>query len=330
MKTVKVAFADFWDNFKDDKNCTFYSRVKEILSRRYNVEEVDADNNPQYLFYSCFGEKFRYVGGDCVKIFFTGEMFTPNFNECDYAFGYDYLTFGDRYMRLPLLRLAASLPAALKKHTSADEAFAKKTGFCSFTVSNSFARQSRVEAFNALSAYKKVDSGGRYMNNVGGAVNDKIAFASGRKFALCFENCVCSGYATEKLTDSFAAGTVPIYLGSPEICSEVNPAAFINCAGMSADEIVSAVKRVDMDDKLYLKMLSAPAFLSDMGDFSDLEKFLYSIFDRELTDAKKIPAEAQFIANYNKRIKDRLEYVSLPAKARLKADLKEVLKGKRK
>lgn len=327
MKTVRVAFTDFWNNYNKDGNCRFYPLVKEILSRRYNVEEVGADENPQYLFYSCFGEEFRFVAGNPVKIFFTGELFVPDFNECDYAFGYEYLTFGDRYMRLPLLRLSSSLPAALEKHKKADELFAKKTGFCSFVVSNG-SNRSRAEAFSALSAYKKVDSGGRFMNNVGGAVEDKLAFASERKFSLCFENCVSPGYATEKLTDAFAAGAVPIYLGSPEICGEANPAAFINCAGMSAEEMVSAVKRVDEDDKLYLDMLSAPAFLSVSDDFSDMAEFLYNIFDPPADKAKRVP-DGHFILGANKRRKIAATYYRGSEKDRLKAHLNAILKRKK-
>lgn len=328
MKTVRIAFSDFWEGYKDDPNCRFYPLVKEILSERYVVEEVAADENPQYLFYSCFGEDFRFVAGNPVKIFFTGELFVPDFNECDYAFGYDRLSFGDRYMRLPLLRLAASLPAAKEKHERADEFFAKKTGFCSFVVSNGNAQQIRTEAFQALNAYKKVDSGGKFMNNVGSPVVDKNAFAAERKFSLCFENCVYSGYVTEKLTDAFAAGTVPIYLGSADIGKDVNPSAFINCYGMSVEEIVSAVKKVDSDDKLYLEMLSAPAFLSEADDFSDVAAFLYNVFDSPAEEAKRIPRGGQFITSHNNRRKAAAAYYRSTPKERLKADLKDILKKK--
>lgn len=329
MKTVRIAFIDFWDGFKDDKNCRFYPLVKKILSDRYNVEEVAPNENPQYLFYSCFQEKFRYVGGEPIKIFFTGEMLTPDFNECDYAFGYDYLSFGDRYMRLPLYRLSSSLTAAANKHLKADSAFKKKTGFCSFVVSNGGAQQRRADAFSALSAYKKVDSGGKFKNNVGGAVEDKQAFAAERKFSLCFENCVYSGYVTEKITDAFAAQTVPIYLGAPEIEKDVNPAAFINCTGMSAEQIVSAVREIDGDDERYLNMLSAPAFLNEPEDFSDFEAFLYNIFDRDTESARRIARDAWYIRTYNKRKKDRLDYYDLSVGKRLKKDIKDIFKRKK-
>lgn len=327
MKNVRIAFCDFWDNFKDDENCRFYSLVKDILSRRYDVEEVSPSDNPQYLFYSCFGENFRFVSGDPVKIFFTGELFVPDFNECDYAFGFDRLEFSDRYMRLPLYKLCASYPAAKEKHLHSEEEFKKKKGFCSFVVSNGNAQQMRTEAFLALGAYKKVDSGGKFMNNVGSPVADKNAFAVERKFSLCFENCSYAGYVTEKITDAFASKTVPIYLGAPDVEKDVNPAAFINCANLSLNEIVAAVKRVDEDDGLYLSMLSSPAFL-DGGDFSDMADFLYNAFDPPVEKAKRFPRGGQFMTGYKNRRKTAVEYYKRTPKERLKADLKEVLKKK--
>jgi len=330
MKTVRIAFIDFWGNYKDDPNCSFYKLVKELLSRRYIVEEVAPEDRPQYLFYSCFGELFRLVEGDPIKIFFTGEMVTPDFNDCDYAFGYDNLTFGDRYMRLPLYRLCSSLPAAAKKHENAEEAFKNKSGFCSFVVSNALGQKRRAEVFSALNDYKKVDSGGKFMNNVGGPVKDKLEFAKSRKFSLCFENCVYSGYVTEKIVDAFAANTVPIYLGSPEVEMDINPAAFINCAGLTEEEIVSAVKKIDMDDAAYLNMLSSPAFLNSPDDYSDVAAFLYNIFDRPLSEAVRVSHEAPFISGLNKRKKEMVRYAYLSPSERLKFDLKETFKGKRK
>ena len=63
-----------------------------------------------------------------------------------------------------------------------------KRKFCAFVVSNSNANGIRRDFFETLSEYKKVDSGGRYLNNVGGAVKDKIEFCSQHKFTIAFEN----------------------------------------------------------------------------------------------------------------------------------------------
>ena len=51
---------------------------------------------------------------------------------------------------------------------------------------------------------------------------------SNYKFVLCFENTVYPGYITEKIIDCFVAGTVPIYLGAPDIEKYIPKDAFID------------------------------------------------------------------------------------------------------
>lgn len=48
------------------------------------------------------------------------------------------------------------------------------------------------------------------------------------KFSLCFENTSFSGYITEKMFDCFFAGTIPIYLGAPDITDHVPQQSFID------------------------------------------------------------------------------------------------------
>ena len=42
---------------------------------------------------------------NAVKIYFTGENDVPDFNLADYALGFHYIDFGDRYLRFPLYLL---------------------------------------------------------------------------------------------------------------------------------------------------------------------------------------------------------------------------------
>lgn len=50
-----------------------------------------------------------------------------------------------------------------------------------------------------------------------GSTPCKLATLSNYRFSLCFENSSLQGYLTEKIFDCFYAGTVPIYLGAPDI-----------------------------------------------------------------------------------------------------------------
>jgi len=49
------------------------------------------------------------------------------------------------------------------------------------------------------------------------ASDGKLKTLTGYKFTLCFENTIFPGYITEKLFDCLLAGTIPIYLGAPDI-----------------------------------------------------------------------------------------------------------------
>jgi hypothetical protein len=50
------------------------------------------------------------------------------------------------------------------------------------------------------------------------------------KFTIAFENTAYPGYVTEKIIDAMVAGSVPIYLGAPDIGDHVPPNAFIDAS----------------------------------------------------------------------------------------------------
>lgn len=279
-KTLKIKFVDF------NPNATAIKVFTQYLQERY---EVELSEEPEWLFYSVFGnEHLRY--NNCVKIFFTGENQVPDFNLCDYAMGFEYLDFGDRYIRFPLWALyPEDTDAMLTKHKGVKTS--EKTDFCSFVVSNPHGNEARAQFMEELSKYKTVHSGGRWRNNVGGPVEDKLAFQKQHKFSIAFENTSHPGYTTEKLVQSFAAQTIPIYWGDPCVAETFNTEAFINCKDYPDwESVVALVKEIDQDDALYQKMLKAPA-LKDPEIVErtrqEVKAFLFHIFDQETEQAKR-------------------------------------------
>lgn len=282
-KHIRIKFVDFWDDFVP-QNDIFY----QILSERYEVELSDT---PDYLFCSVFGEEhLRY---DCVKIFYTGENQCPDFNLYDYALGFEHMTLGDRYIRLPICYLKGyqkSFRLMQEKHS---KPVPTKSGFCSFVVSNNNASEVRELFYNHLSAYKTISSGGRYKNNVGGPVADKLAFEQMHKFSISFENSSYPGYCTEKLVQAFAAQTIPIYWGDPTAADTFNEDAFINCNRYASwDEVVEVVKHIDASPELYDRMLATPALKHPEVDsieakIAELTTFLCHIVDQPYEHAKR-------------------------------------------
>lgn len=234
--------------------------VLPFFERLYDLH-LTKDYDADYVFHSCFGiDVLKYKG---VRIFVTGENVSPNFNLSDYALAFDPLTYGDRYRQLPLFRVyRESYAALLAPRPLAREVLAGKDSFCAYVMSNTKDSSSvRTEIFHVLSSYKLVNSGGKWHNNIGGPVTDKIAFQSRHKFVVAFENSTTPGYITEKFAQAAQSNAIPIYWGDPGISKVFNPAAFINCHDFSSLEaVLEEVKRIDNDHDLYRKMISEPWF----------------------------------------------------------------------
>ncbi len=61
-----------------------------------------------------------------------------------------------------------------------------------------------------------------------GFVPDKLGTLSEYTFCLCFENVVLNGWITEKLFDCFVVGTIPIFLGAPDVQDYVPRECYID------------------------------------------------------------------------------------------------------
>lgn len=273
-KKIKIDFSDFWGGF-DKTNNYFYHLLKDEF-------EIEISNNPEYLFFSVFGN--NHLNYKCKKIFYTGENIAPPLDYCDFSFSFDYLD-DERNYRLPHYLLYDGY-YELERSRYIDESFAKR-GFCSFIVSNGNCVD-RNNFFTQLSKYKKVDSGGRWLNNIGYLVDDKIDFMAKYKFNICFENDAHRGYnqhyTTEKLVQTFVAKTVGIYLGNTNIEKEFNKSCFINIRDFAkTEDVIDFIIHLDNNDDKYLEFLKQPVFIEykipDNNKIENIKSFLYKIFN---------------------------------------------------
>ena len=294
MKTIKIWFTDFYKGFEPTNNY-FYS----LLSNMYNVQIEK--NNPDYLIYSCYGSDF--LNYDCIKIYYTGENLVPDFNLCDYAIGFHYFNFEDRYLRFPNFAMVIDqfnhLPAPKSQQIYAKS----REYFCNFIYANANANPARDIFFHKLGQYKTVSSPGAHLNNIKMDIGDrfdkdwmysKLDFQSKSKFSIAFENSSANGYTTEKIMHAFLSHTIPIYWGNPEVEKDFNPRAFINCHNFKDfDEVIARVKEIDEDDELFNSILSEPAFRENQipEGFQEekLTSFFRSIFDQEIKNVRKRP-----------------------------------------
>lgn len=79
-----------------------------------------------------------------------------------------------------------------------------------------------------------------------GPVASKIDILGEYTFALCIENMAMHGWVTEKIFDCFFAGTIPVYLGAPDIGSYVPEECFIDIRRFSGfDDLRLFLKSLD-------------------------------------------------------------------------------------
>lgn len=272
-KKIKLAFTDFWEGFdvnpsgkenslSPTKNNNFFYCM---LSEEFDIE---ISNEPDFLIYSVFGNNhYKY---NCKKIFYTGENIRPDLNYCDYAITFDYID-NERCFRFPLSSVMLyeyDIVNEFKKDIDFDKIKKEKNKFCNFIFSNPAPNSPRNLLFMELSKYKKVDSGGRVLNNIGSLVepgwNGKMKFMNQYKFSICFENSEYPGYTTEKIVHPKMVNSIPIYWGNPYVGKDWNTKSFINAYDFAnIGDIIEYIKKIDNNDELYYNMLKEPHFINN-------------------------------------------------------------------
>ena len=250
---LKIKFVDFWTGFNSNNN-----KILNLIKDNYNIEYSD---HPDLIIYSCYGTEFLKYS--CPRVFYTAENIRPDFRFCDFAVSFDYNNYPN-HLRMPLF-LVYFNNECLTSDRDAKALLHKKTGFCSFVVSNATETEQRISFFHELSKYKEIASGGKYANNVGGPVANKRDFIRKYLFNIAFENSSFPGYTTEKIAEPWLEGCIPIYWGDPEIARDINPDCFINMHNFNSfDAAIAYIKEVDASPALQIKYLSAPFFKNNI------------------------------------------------------------------
>ena len=268
-----------WCLSQDDDGQDLLLRV---LSEKFDVKIIDEGYE---LILGTTQTSEELLKSEGIKLFYTGENIAPDFNLYDYAIGFDYLEFGDRYLRLPLYCLYPEYDSLLSHANQNSDEKRLNRKFCSMVISNVHcASPIRLKFFEELSKYKRVDSAGKYLNNMGGAyLEDKQAFISQYKFNVAFENSSVPGYTTEKLRQAMAADTLPIYWGNPLVNRDFNPNSFVNLQDFrSIKECVDYIVYLDQKDEKYLEILHEDKFNPE-DNYKNYKERLWCFIDHILS-----------------------------------------------
>ena len=84
-------------------------------------------------------------------------------------------------------------------------------------------------------------------------------------FSVVVENGFYESYFTEKILDCFATGTIPVYMGSPDICK------YFNCDG-----IIKLSEEFDISEEIYYNKIGAiTENFKKVKQYEILEDFIY-------------------------------------------------------
>jgi len=268
LPTMTVAFCDWW---KDEygggdfnTNNNFFVNILKMHSG-FEIKVIEPHQNPDILFYSIFGNSYSHHSAR-RKVFFTGESLHQR-SDADFNITFDESSAKNTRVPLWICYFDTNiLNESLKRiHSNVIDCPTKREKFCSYIATNAGFENNRQIFVEKLSKYKRVDCGGRHLNNVGGVIppgtnaSGKIEHNKQYKFAIAFENKQYPGYVTEKIYDVYKSGCIPIYWGTPDVVNDFNPSTFINANDFADfDALIEHIRRVDSDDELYASYFKQP------------------------------------------------------------------------
>ena len=149
--------------------------LKDKLKDKFIIEFNK--NNPDYLIYNVFGtDHLNPKYNNSIKIAIFTENKIPDFYEADYAIGHYHINYLDRFFKFSIFlwrNLNNTYYSLYRNEIIKNNS--KKTKFCAALISNTIITDGfRIKFINELSRYKKIDMAGKFNNNVGGAVTNKI------------------------------------------------------------------------------------------------------------------------------------------------------------
>jgi alpha(1,3/1,4) fucosyltransferase len=212
---------------------SFLDSPKEIFGDLlYEFELIEDKQSPAVVVFGPYGNDVPK--GDFIRVGYFCENFIPDMNACEYGFGVPYETEINHpeYRRIDFHGFDPN--RLIKNEEFALNAQRNHSHFCNFLYGNKVPY--REEFFKELTKYKRVDAPGLSMNNMPKLSTDKDQnmweskrqFISKYKFTIAFENYTYPGYMTEKMLDPMLAGSMPIYIGNPEIHQHFNTESFVN------------------------------------------------------------------------------------------------------
>ena len=292
MTTIhKIYVNGFWGGFLDKTDANHIGFFESIFPKTASfTNDLDSAN---VLFESVFAGSLVNAKKWLYKIQYSGEPRSNPINDYDLTLYSEEDT--DRILNMPLFVYYIHGNNFLNRLIDRPIRTTVPSRFCCFIVSNGNCGV-RNKMFAMLNQYKKVDSCGKFANNMGGILQydywtpEFLDFISNYKFIICFENSKFGTYSTEKIVNPYLANIIPIYWSSHHIKKTLNVESMLFLEDEREETYVDLLNRIielDGDDAKYLEYANRPVF-SQMDHWTtnytieSLSKKLQSNFDMQL------------------------------------------------
>jgi GR25 family glycosyltransferase involved in LPS biosynthesis len=322
--SLLIGFSDMWPGFNYDNNFIIDSlrhNSKHIIKGiEYNHCDINllifgpysqtwksAPSSIPKIYISCENpDIWKTPTDDSIQLFLTSSLIEDD----KHLHLPTWMTFIDWFSGSTTLPTIEDNPIRIPLHFATNPhpiPFNQRDKFCGFVVSNPTCTF-RNETFNAVNAYKPVNSGGLLYNNIGGQLTlkypgggagdiSKYKFFEEHKFTISFENSQSPGYITEKVLHSKMAGCIPIYWGT---CDDFVPGSIVNLSHLSEpSKIVEIIQKLEENPNLCNKIASMPLL-----DENRTEKALQIItnISNKILEVTCIPAiDKVFLINLDTR-----------------------------
>jgi len=268
---MTISFTDFWPDFQPESN--FFTDLLKSINDKIQI--IPFSNDTDILIYSCFGNQHQQTNRQKTKkVFYTGESIRPNFDECDYSWTFDFDTYNNKNIRIPLWLTQIDffkkenyknpqyvIPLEYVTQQNINPWFNKsRDKFC--VIVNNHLPNQRATVVNSLAKKKEVHGFGHAFGSTWFyGEGNKINKISDYRFNICFENKLYPGYYTEKPIHAKVAGCIPLYYADKDINKDFNSNCFINLSDFnSVEEYTEYILKVENTPSLFNEIKNQSLF----------------------------------------------------------------------
>lgn len=265
---TKLYFSGFWPGFYDGTDANTTRVFVDILSQTKlgKCSIVQTQDEANILIESLFAPSRIRDKQWKHTIYFTGEPYIGTTETHSILLNSEYTH--NNTVNFPLIVSYIECNRFYERLVQRPKVTKVPSKFCCFIVSNGTSKP-RNKMFELCNTYKRVDSYGKYNNNMGDVIphmyhtQSYFDMLSEYKFIICFENTKKGTYITEKLINPYLANIIPVYWGTEYVKTLFNMDSLIYVNDETEEAYMAALNKMielDNNDELYLHMVNQCVF----------------------------------------------------------------------